>query len=199
MNIQFKNILKIRKVIDHGEVCDDPQRLRKYFREIADGLRYIHSKHIIHGDLKPDNIFLSESGPSGHIKIGDFGLATTTRFALKQYREKNLKDMSSCETIGTPLYVSPEVIRTSIRNPKMDMYSFGIILFEMCHQPFTTSMQRIKTLEAIRTKEIIFPTYMDHNVVFSIYKKVNISILINKIPMLNICLIYSDSGGFTTS
>lgn len=123
--------------------------------------------------MKPDNIFLSQSDPFGRIKIGDFGLATTIRLTLKRYRENNSKDLlSSNEEVGTPLYMSPEVIRMSVRNTKMDMYSFGIILFEMCHPPFYTVMERIKTLEAIRRKDIIIPTSMNHNAVFCKYKKV---------------------------
>lgn len=62
--------------------------------------------------------------------------------------------------VGTALYVAPELTTKAakaIYNQKVDIYSLGIILFEMCYKPPTTGMERIKILVNLRMKEIILP------------------------------------------
>lgn len=62
--------------------------------------------------------------------------------------------------VGTALYVAPELVSTgnkAIYNQKVDIYSLGIILFEMSHVPLKTGMERVKVLGNLRTKDIIFP------------------------------------------
>lgn len=65
--------------------------------------------------------------------------------------------------VGTALYVAPELTGNASRatyNQKVDLYSLGIILFEMSSPPLTTGMERVQTLAALRSKDIIFPQYM---------------------------------------
>ena len=65
--------------------------------------------------------------------------------------------------VGTALYVAPELSEKaakSIYNQKVDIYSLGIIFFEMCNKPLTTGMERIKTILNLRSKEIILPPEM---------------------------------------
>lgn len=59
--------------VDNG-LCKEPKRVWRLLREIVEGLSYIHQQGIIHRDLKPVNIFIDSED---HVKIGDFGLATT--------------------------------------------------------------------------------------------------------------------------
>lgn len=56
-------------------LCEDDRRLWRLFREIVEGLAYVHGQGMIHRDLKPENIFLDSND---HVKIGDFGLATVS-------------------------------------------------------------------------------------------------------------------------
>lgn len=62
--------------------------------------------------------------------------------------------------VGTALYVAPELseqVSKAIYNQKVDIYSLGIIFFEMCYKPLTTGMERVKVLLNLRSKDIILP------------------------------------------
>lgn len=72
--MEFCSNQTLRQLIDSGQLQKSCDRSWSLFREITEGLSHIHTQGMIHRDLKPGNIFLNSSG---HIKIGDFGLATT--------------------------------------------------------------------------------------------------------------------------
>ena len=122
---------------------------------------------IIHRDLKPVNLFLDFYG---RIKIGDFGLATTHGMALgeigpdvqdsTQDQAPSSKSSSASKEsitgkVGTTLYAAPELGNgASVRvkySQKVDLYSLGIIFFEMCSEPFSTKMERALVLSNLRT------------------------------------------------
>ncbi|NXG48007.1 E2AK4 kinase, partial [Psilopogon haemacephalus] len=158
----------LRDTIDQG-LCEDTSRLWRLFREILDGLAYIHEKGMIHRDLKPVNIFL-DSGD--HVKIGDFGLATDhPANAVVSKQEENHSDSSAMSDpsgnltgmVGTALYVSPEVQGStkSTYNQKVDLFSLGIIFFEMSYHPMSTASERIFVLGQLRLPTIVFPKDFD--------------------------------------
>ena len=91
----------------------------KYFYQICQGINYIHSKNVIHRDIKSQNIFLNKNGS---IKIGDFGIA-------KALSKTNSNAMT---VIGTPYYFSPEIINGEPYNYKTDIWSLGVVLYELC-------------------------------------------------------------------
>ncbi|KAM7159039.1 eIF-2-alpha kinase GCN2 isoform 2-T2 [Molossus nigricans] len=147
----------LRDTIDQG-LCQDTLRLWRLFREILDGLAYIHEKGMIHRDLKPVNIFLDSDD---HVKIGDFGLATDhLPFAADGKQDDASGDhlIKSDPTghltgmVGTALYVSPEVQGStkSAYNQKVDLFSLGIIFFEMSYHPMVTASERIFVLNQLR-------------------------------------------------
>ncbi|KAL2098648.1 hypothetical protein ACEWY4_005128 [Coilia grayii] len=156
----------LRDTIDQALHLDS-SRLWRLFREILDGLAYIHEQGMIHRDLKPVNIFLDSQD---HVKIGDFGLATdhpanvaagkleveesSSGLVLKPDPTGNLTGM-----VGTALYVSPEVQGNTraTYNQKVDLFSLGIILFEMSYRPMTTASERITVLSKLRTDPVEFP------------------------------------------
>ncbi|KAI1928290.1 eukaryotic translation initiation factor 2-alpha kinase [Ophidiomyces ophidiicola] len=145
----------LRDLIRDGlhENADASWRL---FRQILDGLNHIHTHGIIHRDLKPDNIFLDvTSNP----RIGDFGLATRGQFSTA-VQSSSAPDIgeSFTRSIGTTYYVAPEMKSASNGqyNDKVDMFSLGIIFFEMCH-PLNTAMERDRTLQEIRQKDHVLP------------------------------------------
>jgi serine/threonine protein kinase len=89
------------------------------FLEILEGLEYAHSLGVLHRDLKPDNIM---AGPKGEVKIMDFGIAHVLG-SVRQTREQNL--------VGTLSYICPELISSKEISPRSDIYSLGILLFEL--------------------------------------------------------------------
>ncbi|NWT20672.1 E2AK1 kinase, partial [Vireo altiloquus] len=132
----------------------------KIFKEIVEGVCYIHSMGVMHRDIKPRNIFLH--GSDHQVKIGDFGLACkegtngkrrkfqVTTLANSPLPFKGLKHSSG---VGTCLYASPEQQQGSQYDFKSDMYSMGVILLEL-FEPFGTEMERIKVLTDLRSGQI---------------------------------------------
>ncbi|KAJ8942596.1 hypothetical protein NQ318_006226, partial [Aromia moschata] len=120
--------------VKNVDSTDSPQEIVKQidFMEIVEGLVHIHQQGMIHRDLKPVNEFLDSDD---HVKIGDFGLATTSiksrqneyvlsRSAVESEKEDTV-DESKTGLVGTALYVAPE-ISTSLKvvyNQKVDIYS----------------------------------------------------------------------------
>ena len=99
----------------------------KYFYEIFNGLEYLFKNNILHRDIKPQNILITDNT----IKISDFGFAKTF--------EKNELITTIC---GSPLYMAPEIIQDKQYNHKSDIWSLGVIIFELFtkkHPYYTTS------------------------------------------------------------
>mmetsp|Transcript_9234 Transcript_9234/g.20614 ORF Transcript_9234/g.20614 Transcript_9234/m.20614 type:complete len:310 (+) Transcript_9234:146-1075(+) len=90
-----------------------------WVRQMLAGLQHLHSQGVVHRDLKSSNIFLCES--SRRIRIGDFGISRvleSTAFA------------TSC--VGTPAYMSPELMRNEKYDYHVDMWALGCICYELC-------------------------------------------------------------------
>jgi NIMA (never in mitosis gene a)-related kinase len=86
--------------------------------QICLAIKHIHDRKILHRDLKSQNVFLTSSNI---IKLGDFGVAKCLDYTLQK-----------AETyIGTPYYLSPEIIRGETYSFKSDIWSIGILLYEM--------------------------------------------------------------------
>ncbi|KAM7371030.1 hypothetical protein PAMP_010532 [Pampus punctatissimus] len=132
--------------------CVDTEHTVNLLRKILEGVEYIHSRGIMHRDLKPRNIFLH--GHDCHVRIGDFGLACRDMI-LDGHKSTTSTSSDSSHTtgVGTFVYAAPEQLKGSHYDSKSDMYSIGVLALEL-FQPFGTEMERVRTLGDLREGKI---------------------------------------------
>ncbi|HEY8973765.1 MAG TPA: serine/threonine-protein kinase, partial [Burkholderiaceae bacterium] len=97
--------------------------------ELLDALGYSHSRGVIHRDVKPDNIFVTDDGS---VKLGDFGIA----------RIDSTSKTHAGTVLGTPSYMAPEQIRGETADARSDLYAAGVILYQFLvgERPFSGGM-----------------------------------------------------------
>jgi hypothetical protein len=117
----------------------DMPRLLRATRQLVEGLRYLHAKGVIHRDVKPSNVLVTNNG---HVKILDFGLA-------EDVDSRNSSDDSSW---GTLVFMSPEQLSGEAVSPESDFYAVGAMLVEVLsgEAPFSGNPMRVLADKLLR-------------------------------------------------
>lgn len=120
-----------------------------YLLSICEAIAEMHSFNIMHRDLKPENIVLSY----GMAKICDFGWSTQIKDSMRE---------TFC---GTPLYVSPELLKGNCYDEKIDLWSVGILGYEMLTGKIPFDIKTEKDLSQIVTAKVVYPSNLSSEAV----------------------------------
>jgi len=157
-SITDKHIYMVMEFCNGGTIGDkigkltDENEIKVLVRQIVDGMLYLDKMNILHRDLKPDNLLIHNNV----VKIIDFGFSS------------DVKDNDMYSTIcGTPMYMSPELLRSEAYNKKSDLWSLGVITYELFHHvsPFgkprnISELQLIIQKKDIYYKSVISKTFL---------------------------------------
>ncbi len=126
-----------------GGIRMGPERFLPILSQVADALSAAHGARFVHRDLKPENIFLTGKGGGDYVKLLDFGLAKSVATAREMDPAAVAAHVRSHATaegtfVGTPAYASPEQAAGKAVDHRTDIYSLGVITFELLtgHLPF---------------------------------------------------------------
>jgi len=108
------------------------QWVRTIFAQLLQAVQYLHSKSVIHRDLKSQNVFLAEDG---HVRLGDFGLCRRT--------PGQVLGQATMSHAGTDCYMAPECLASSKYGKPADMWSLGCVLLELCSGVFMWELDGI--------------------------------------------------------
>lgn len=133
----------LESLLTKEKKLSEPDALQ-IFKQLLEAFQILNKYNIMHRDMKPDNIFFH----NGIIKLGDFGFCKNLNSA---------EDMART-MLGSPIYMAPEVLKGEIYSNKADIWSLGVVLYEMIfgHCPFQSN-SIANLIEVLNTQNLAFP------------------------------------------
>lgn len=121
-----------KKFFEENQILD-------WFTQICLAMKHVHDRKILHRDIKGQNIFITKANT---LKLGDFGIA----------RVLNKTQDKARTVVGTPYYLSPEIIENKPYSFKSDIWSMGVLLYELCalSPPFTANSLQLLALKIVK-------------------------------------------------
>ena len=155
-----KKIYLVLEYVEGGELMDDLMKRGSYSEgdavqiasDIAHAVEYLHSHGMVHRDLKPENLLLTKPDESGRprVKLSDFGFA--------RYVTHDDWNSSMSTALGTPLYMAPEVIKGRQYDLSVDIWSLGVIYYQLlCGFPPFGGDSLPELFEQITCGQVDFP------------------------------------------
>ncbi|CAD8206242.1 unnamed protein product [Paramecium pentaurelia] len=155
--VKFREVYKTKKgrlciVMEYADGGDLSQKIKEakgkylpeaqildWFTQICLAIKHVHDRKIIHRDLKGQNIFLNKEG---QVKLGDFGIARILKITLEKAKTM----------VGTPYYISPEIIEGKPYSVMTDIWSLGVILYELCalQPPFNGDSLHVLAINIVK-------------------------------------------------
>jgi serine/threonine-protein kinase len=123
MVMEFVDGTSLAQMLERGPIAAGT--VASYVAQVLDALAYAHARGVVHRDIKPANIMVAPGGPGGAdgtVKLMDFGIA-------RMKADRQLTQTGS--TVGSLFYMSPEQIQGGTPDPRSDLYSVGITMYEM--------------------------------------------------------------------
>lgn len=150
---QYNNIYLIMEYCENGDLASflnkkplKEKYVKKFMKQIASATKYLYKYKILHRDIKPQNIMMSDIKT---IKLTDFGFAKIF---------KSDDDIMAQTICGSPIYMAPEIIKCNNYSIKTDLWSIGIILYEMIiGKPPYKAKTHLELIHKIDTEPIYIP------------------------------------------
>jgi NIMA (never in mitosis gene a)-related kinase len=117
----------------------EESQILDWFTQLCLAMKHVHDRKILHRDIKGQNIFITKANT---LKLGDFGIARV----LAKTQEK------ARTVVGTPYYLSPEIIENKPYSFKSDIWSMGVLLYELCalSPPFNANSLQMLALKIVK-------------------------------------------------